>query len=676
MARIIQSKYAYTRVSGSSFAVTLDQAPGAGNTLVVIAFGNNNTNIQVGVPTSPAGWAQDAKQGASGGQAVAIVVGHRAVVAGDGKDLQFAGTTYFPQDIFVGVWEIYGTPVITAAAGTSGAAGGIATSTISPSGNSSGDVVLAGFGVGTSATWGAISPSQYSLLGDGAGDSPTSAAFVQAAGTSLPNGAASIAYSSAYSSGGGIWAYATAPVEDPDAPQYFPYLIIPSGESQTISELDGHSSLGTIDASTNDPGGQLKALAAQSGVVGLKALLRMGFPGMTLAQFQTMHTMQLISVKRDPTGLLHFSLADPQRFLMKQMWTYGGPAAWSPGDVTPSQPAAESWLPNTQPISDQNPRYVQGNPLDIYLVAAQNEAGLGQNLTAAPATWTLYTPGDDSTLISTNRDLDVETVKSLRDGQFSGVWFEFKLTSSQDGKSWLEDQILKPLGLCHIVLPNGQLSLKSMKQPVATSTYALTDDNIIGTPDTDFWPVTNVVKVTPGTPDGSQGTPLVFIDDASDEALDQQAEQDVQGDGLRTLRGAFALGELLSDQIFRRHAGSGIPVPIYSVKTMLSMIDIHAGDFVTLTHRLLLDYKTGLVGVTGVLCEVIDRNPDYQTASAGNTLKLADTRFMKFMDQAYSVAPSGTPDWTSATDSDKASYCFIAGSDGLMSDGSAGRTIF
>lgn len=694
MARIVQSKFVYTRVAGSTFFVEIDKNPTPGNTLIVINFGNNNSNISVGLPTSPAGWTQDGFQFQTGGEAAAIVVGHRLVQAGDGRGLTFSGTSQFPQDSFVGVWEIPGAPAITAAAGTdtTSPAGAIATNAITPSGLPIGDVVFAGLGVASTVNWGPFSPNPpYSLLGEGTDPAgiahSTDGAMFETEGTGLPTGKVSSAYTLTGGSGVKFWAYATAAVADPNAPKYLPYLRIPSGESQDINELDGHSSIGTIDAEAVDPTGDIRKLLLRAGVTGARVRFCQGFPGMPLGSFQTLHTMQLIALDRSPQGIMRFHLQDPQRFLMKQLWLNGGgllPTAPPPPvrravrqhQVTFGIPRGSTFADNGQPVSDTNPRYLRGNPIDILLTACQNELGLGQGSTDT-SSWRIYSPGTDSSLINPSRDLDVPGAIALRDGQFNGVWFEFEITSAQDGKQWIEDQILKPLGLYWIVTASGQLRLKSMKQPASITPFALNDNNIIGTPDTEFLPIINVVQVTPGTDDGSQADIIEFVDEASDAQFDQQYEQDVQADGLRYGRGAFLMGSLLADKMFRRHAGAnGQAVPVYSLKTHLSGVKIEAGDFVSLTHRLLLDYTTGLIGVTNILCEVLDRNPDYQTASAGNELKVADTRFMKFSAGPFDIAPLGTPVWTSATADQKAKYLFISGSSGLMSDGTPGGVIF
>ena len=106
-------------------------------------------------------------------------------------------------------------------------------------------------------------------------------------------------------------------------------------------------------------------------------------------------------------------------------------------------------------------------------------------------------------------------------------------------------------------------------------------------------------------------------------------------------------------------------------------------DFVTLTHSLVLDYKTGLRGVSNVLCEIIDRQPNYEKRQV--TFKMLDTRFMS-LTKPYQIAPAsaGIPNWSGASSGQRAQYMFIArsnardgsGTQGTNPDGSPANTIF
>ena len=295
-----------------------------------------------------------------------------------------------------------------------------------------------------------------------------------------------------------------------NSPTVIPYLQIPQGVSQQVNELEGESSLGSITITCIDPSGTLKGLAAQDALVGRMLHVRQGFPGMALGDFTILHTMQITQVGQDTSGRISIQCTDVQRFIAgTEVWERGGPLWWTPGGAKAQQPIGPSWLENGYPVSDQNPRYVAGNPIDIILAVLQNELGVGQDPALMmtnyimqslvpvyqnaqdyepappPEGWVIYKPGQNSTLINPNPYIDVPGFLALRDGEFSGVWFDFVITRPIDGKQFIEEQILKPFGLYTIVRSDGQLSLKTMKPPVEqTPVFAFSAKNIMGIPQT------------------------------------------------------------------------------------------------------------------------------------------------------------------------------------------------
>ncbi|HEX5484234.1 MAG TPA: hypothetical protein VFZ08_16575, partial [Terriglobia bacterium] len=245
-------------------------------------------------------------------------------------------------------------------------------------------------------------------------------------------------------------------------PQILPYLSIPQGTSQTVRETDGSSSIGTATLKAIDPSGTLKGLAAQDAMMGKIARIKMGFPGQSLGDFVTLHTMQVNQTGWTGDGQVTFTLSDVQRFLLgQQIWLRGGPLEWSPSDEKAPQPIGPAAGANAFPISENNPRYLQGNPIDLLLATLQNELGVGQDPalrgsnylleravdtyanqqnyspSPTPPGWVIFKPGDDSTLINPNQYLDVAGFLRLRDTEFSGDWFEFQIQRPVDGKQFV-----------------------------------------------------------------------------------------------------------------------------------------------------------------------------------------------------------------------------------------------
>jgi len=481
---------------------------------------------------------------------------------------------------------------------------------------------------------------------------------------------------------------------------------IPAGASQTANELEGTSSVGAMTVKCIDPNGTLKQLAAQDALIGKVVQFQMGFPSLSIGDFVTSNTLQITQVGWDSTGMITLTCSDIQRFIQgQQIWWSGGPAEWSPGQ-TAVQPVGPAAGPNGFPVSQNNPRFVQGNPVDIMLAALQNELGVGQDPSLRrsnyvlsqlapvyaeqqnydplppPPGWAIFMPGDDSTLINPNRYIDVDQFLSLRDSQLSGDFFEFVITRPIEGEQFIEDAILKPLGLYLIVGADGRLPLKPLKPlPYRTPVFNLTAGNIIGIPETARQPIVNMVTARMDV-DASDCTTaarmydgqLTYQQQTSLELYQQVYEQQVEATGLRTNYGATMRSWTLADRIFRRHS---FAPPVYNLKAHLASLAVESGDLVSLTHPLLVDFQTGKLGVVNVTCEVVDRRPDY--AQGRMEFSLLDTRFLNLA-TAYQIAPAAlnVPAWQQASAANRGCYMFVssAASGGTNSDGTPGNTIY
>ena len=364
-------------------------------------------------------------------------------------------------------------------------------------------------------------------------------------------------------------------------------------------------------------------------------------------------------------------------------WTNEGPQlTWR--NLGQLQPPGPCFNPNADYISSNNPRWIQGNPIDIALVAYQNEIGIGQANPNDPSSWQRYDPISGTGLINPNPGLDVGTLLSLKSTQFSGDRFEFKLTSAQTAKEWVEEQILKPLGLYHIVRPSGMLSFKSMKSPITTAgATEINQDHMIGIPEIERWPVLNYVTVRFDSQDPNVGqsqtaasmysSEYTFIDEDSADQYTQYFQQQVEAQGLRLAWGGYLRAWLIAQRIFSRHS---FATPEYHFTVQLRDVVYELGDLILLSHPLVLDLVSGTLGIQRVLCEITDRQPNY--ANGTIEYKAADTRFLNYT-TPYSIAgvSENIPAWTSASAEQKTKYMFICSASTLKySDGTPGNTIF
>jgi hypothetical protein len=121
-------------------------------------------------------------------------------------------------------------------------------------------------------------------------------------------------------------------------------------------------------------------------------------------------------------------------------------------------------------------------------------------------------------------------------------------------------------------------------------------------------------------------------------------------------RGGMMLSRLLADRVFRRHA---FEPPLYKFTAHLATLPVELGDYVWLSHPKVLDLKTGMLGLSNVVCEVLDKQPNYRQATVD--FSLLDTRFIN-ISPAYQIAAAsaGIPLWNQATAAQQAQYMFIS----------------
>ncbi len=496
-----------------------------------------------------------------------------------------------------------------------------------------------------------------------------------------------------------MWLVATNPtllLTVAGLPQMLPYMYVPSGAEQSIDDKNGSSSIGQMEIRCIDPCGVLHTLAAQEELIGQIVTFSMGFPGSSIGDFVPLHVMQISEIGFDTDGRVILRADDLKRFAQGAfLWANGGPEEYLPGQQNTWQPSGAQWQANSYPVSNDNPRWVSGNPLDIFLAAMQNELGVGQDealnavvevgatgglVAAANPFWAQYVPlsteatgGNPATLINPNPYLDVPGITALRDGMFSGDWFEFKITSPQQARSWLEDQILKPLGLVMVITSSGLLTLKPMKNPLnQTPVFSFTQGNIVGIPEVRLAPIINALSfrldaddTDTNTSARTYNTTVTMLQQTSYNLFRYLYNHQVETAGLRTARGGTLRAFLLGDQLFRRY---GFGTPIYQAVTQLGALQPELKDWVSLTHPLIPDYISGGRGVTNIPCEVIGRAPDYTNGQMRFTL--LDMRRASTT-TPYEIAPQADdiPPYSEATEAEQETYFFITatpGGDGVV----------
>lgn len=448
-----------------------------------------------------------------------------------------------------------------------------------------------------------------------------------------------------------------------------PYLKIPQGVQQSIRQLEGQGSIGAMELEAVDGAGYMTALVSGGKLEGRKATLKVGYPGMSSSDFVTVATQEIESVSALPdlTGYV-LQCRDLTRSAKTRIFTRGD---------------------DGYPISNDHPRTLFANPMDVALLVFQNELGLGQVAGLTESAWNIYDPGqwnaassENPTLIRPNPLLDLDQFLFYRNGIFAGYRFEFTFRQATEAKQFLEYEIFRALGGYLVVLADGRLSPRYFYPPSSfVNLMTLSDRNITALPAVERNPIINQVTFRMDYDESKFQTELLFVDAPSLQQFGLAGQHIIESKGITLGRGGAALAGLTAARIFRRYAGinpvSGAPnggASILTVTSHFMTLGAEVGDFVFLTHPLLPNFETGRRGVTNRICEIIEKQPNFGEGTM--TYRLLDIGWVAEK-QLSRVAPQGTPAWPSASATARARYLFVGGdATEQYSDGTPGKTIW
>ncbi len=448
-----------------------------------------------------------------------------------------------------------------------------------------------------------------------------------------------------------------------------PLLKLPSGVSQSVSDLEGSSSIGQFDveilvgAIHESP---LQAAMNSQELHGRKARLKMGYAGMPASGFPTLETLEVdrVDVGEDSTSW-KLRLVDTKRSVRARIFPHA---------------------------TEDEPTVLCGNPMDILLAIYQNELGIGQNTNVSSSDWLIYDGAGagylqqvnahrfryvmNGTLINPNRYLDVPALLSYRNGLFKNHYLEFTVTEPQDAKAWLEREIYKVLGGYAVVNAAGQLTPRFWLAPPVCSAgvspaFSFTDRNLTKLPTVERAPIVNQLVFRLDHDGQDFGSVLFIVAGESFSRYGLQGQQVVESRGLRSARQGRMHAQLYAQKLFRRYDSV---VPVWNVEAFHQALLVEVGDLVTLSHPKVIDPVTNTTGLSNVLCEVLEKHPQYDQGNA--QFKLLDVRYLAGK-TSHAIATGTVPLWTLASAEQKAAYMFLASdSTGLMSDGAAGNEIY
>lgn len=117
-----------------------------------------------------------------------------------------------------------------------------------------------------------------------------------------------------------------------NAGSYLPILDIPSGASQQVDELNGRSSISSMNLSGVDPSGAIRSLATDPAAIGQFGQLAMGFPGFDVTDptaFVPIHSGIIQKIGFGADGKWTMTVQDALVNLSNQIFLNGGPPTWN-----------------------------------------------------------------------------------------------------------------------------------------------------------------------------------------------------------------------------------------------------------------------------------------------------------------------------------------------------------
>jgi hypothetical protein len=423
---------------------------------------------------------------------------------------------------------------------------------------------------------------------------------------------------------------------------------------ETVSDLEGSSDLSDLTFTIQDRGRQLTADLSTFTFEGKKARLLMGFAGnvvplsggspvaMAVLEYLTLFSGQIDTVD-SVNGNLDYTFTAYSVNLKKL-----SQKIYLTGD-------------DGFAISSNHPKTLFDHPLNI-LVDALDQAGI-----VAP-------------------DIDIAKIQYYRDKIFAGTPFEFTLTSAPTAKEFIEGELMKPLSMYLRVNNVGVVTINSFYPAVSGSTTY--------TPPTP--PVmTAVVSTNPSDVNQfdvplAQEAPLVnqvvFKFDYSDTNSDALAEEIVDLDasiskyGLVGSKTIEAQGMKSGFQGYFQAALSGRLICLrYGFKNLVfdslpltwNSCVLEPGDIIAVTNPFVPDRIAGVLGISNMFFEVLDRN--WRFLEGVVEVKLLAIDFSRF--KQFKITPNAEASYAAASSGDKAIYMFQCGADGKYSTGAAANTL-
>jgi hypothetical protein len=389
----------------------------------------------------------------------------------------------------------------------------------------------------------------------------------------------------------------------------------------TVSDLDGGADLADLVFTVQDRGQQLTADLASFTFEGKNVRLLAGFQGMAIKDYVTFFPGQIDTVESANANTEYTFTASNinVKKLTQKIYTTGDDGFG---------------------IDSNHPHTIVGeHPLDI-LVDALEQAGVS------------------------SIQIDTAKIAFYRDGIFNSYKFSFTLNSAVTAKDFIENELMKPLGMYLWVNNLGVISINSFYPAVSgNGTYTpptppvmtITTDQIMGMVVETQADLVNQV-IFDFDDDGSGGSKFLaeeIVDyDVSIAKYGLVGGHTIQSQGMRSASQGYFMAALIGRLICLRY---GLKTLVLDPLTLFwSACTLEPGDIIAVTHPFLPDRVAGTVGITTKFFEVMDRNWKFFPGQV--ELKLLAIDLSKF--KQYQITPNAEAAYAAASTLDKGKYMF------------------
>jgi hypothetical protein len=399
-----------------------------------------------------------------------------------------------------------------------------------------------------------------------------------------------------------------------------PWLVSVDDLKLTVSDLDGGSDLSNLVFNVQDHAQLITSDLAGFVFEGKECRFYEGFDGMARSDFLLRYRGVINTVDAD-NGNLEYKFT-VSSFNLKKLTA----AIFATGD-------------DGFATDSKHPKTLNGHPLDM-LVDALTQAGVAGS------------------------DIDTAKIHYYRDTIFNGLSYVFNLTKAPVAKDFIENELMKPLGMYLWENSAGLVSLNSF-YPAISGSGAYTPP----TPPVMTLTVADITDVPlPVEADLIDQVIMRFDDDGTGStkflaenistyaaAIAKYGLTDghiIESQGMRSGFLGYFMAAIISRLIFLRYGLKNLTFDPMPALWDASVLD--PGDIIAVTMPYVADRAAGVLGITTQTFEVMDRNWKFMDGTVELKLLALDiSAFKQFL-----ITPNGEADYTAASSTDKAKYMF------------------